>query len=91
MTSKAEVIINATGPYRFCGEAIVQACLSTSTHYVDVCGEPEFMENMQLKYHEEAMRKKIYLISSCGIDSVPSDLGAIFLMKNFNGIVIINA
>ncbi|KRT79282.1 hypothetical protein AMK59_6691, partial [Oryctes borbonicus] len=85
MTSKAKVIINAVGPYRFYGEAVVKACLTTSTHYVDVTGEPEFMEKIQLYYHEEALKKRVYLISACGMDSVPCDMGAVFMMKNFNG------
>ncbi|KAI4465945.1 hypothetical protein MML48_3g00005033 [Holotrichia oblita] len=69
----------------FYGEPIVKACLVTSTHYLDVTGEPEFMEKIQLYYHEEAFKKQIYLISSCGMDSIPCDMGAIFMMKNFKG------
>ncbi|KAI4465927.1 hypothetical protein MML48_3g00014141 [Holotrichia oblita] len=85
MASKAKVVINMIGPYRFYGEPIVKACLATSTHYLDVTGEPEFMEKIQLYYHEEAFKKQIYLISSCGMDSIPCDMGAIFMMKNFKG------
>lgn len=85
MTSQARIVINAIGPYRFYGESVVKACLATSTNYVDITGEPGFMEMIQLKYHEEAIKKKVYLISSCGADSIPGDMGAIFLMKNFKG------
>ncbi|GJQ68963.1 hypothetical protein Trydic_g6148 [Trypoxylus dichotomus] len=85
MASKAKIIINAVGPYRFYGEAVVKACLARSTHYIDVTGEPEFMEMIQLHYHEEALKKHVYLISACGMDSVPCDVGVIFIMKNFNG------
>lgn len=86
MTSRATVVINMIGPYRFYGEPIIKACIATSTHYIDVTGEPEFMEKIQLYYHDEALKKNIYLISSCGMDSIPCDMGVIYMMKNFSGI-----
>lgn len=49
------------------------------------------MEKMQLHYHEEANKKGVYIISSCGMDSIPADLGAMFMMKNFRGISMIYA
>lgn len=29
MTARAKVVMNATGPYRFYGEAVVEACIAT--------------------------------------------------------------
>ena len=43
------------------------------------------MEKMQLKYHKEAMDKGVYVVSACGFDSIPADLGVIFLEKEFKG------
>lgn len=40
---------------------------------------------MQLEYHKAAQEKGIYIVSACGFDSVPSDLGVIFLQDNFDG------
>jgi short subunit dehydrogenase-like uncharacterized protein len=37
------------GPYRFLGEAVVRACLAAGSHYMDISGEPQFMEDMFLK------------------------------------------
>lgn len=85
MTASAKIIINAVGPYRFYGERVIQACIKSGTHHVDVSGEPQFMETMQLKYHDVAKEKGIYIISACGFDSIPADLGAVFLQKNFEG------
>lgn len=85
MTARAKVIINAVGPYRFFGERIVKACVKTGTHHVDVSGEPQFLETIQLKYHEAAKEKGIFLISACGLDSIPGDLGVIFMQQNFEG------
>ncbi|XP_044257895.1 saccharopine dehydrogenase-like oxidoreductase [Tribolium madens] len=85
MARKARIIINCCGPYRFFGEPVVKACVEEGTHHVDVSGEPQYMETMQLKYHSKAQEKGIYIISACGFDSIPSDLGVIFLQKKFNG------
>lgn len=85
MTASARIIINAVGPYRFYGEQVIAACVKTGTHHVDISGEPQFMDLMQLKYHEAAQAKGIYLVSACGFDSIPADMGVIFLQKNFEG------
>lgn len=52
MSATARVVINATGPFRFLGEPVVRACISTGTDYVDITGEPEFMERMELLHGE---------------------------------------
>jgi len=46
----------------------------------------QFMEKMQLDYHKAAEEKGVYAISSCGFDSVPSELGTVFLMNKFQGL-----
>lgn len=43
------------------------------------------MENIQLEYHEAAEKKGVYVVSACGFDSVPCDLGVIHLINNFPG------
>ena len=47
---------------RFTGEKVVKACVKQGTNYVDISGEPQFLETMQLKYHEEAEKKGIYIV-----------------------------
>lgn len=85
MTKQAKVIINCCGPFRLWGEQVVKACLITQTHHVDVSGEPHFMESMQLKYNEEAKHSGIYIVTGCGLDSIPADLGVVFLESEFDG------
>ncbi|CAD6994963.1 unnamed protein product [Ceratitis capitata] len=87
MAKRCRVLVNCCGPYRFFGEAVVRACLEAGTHQVDVSGEPQYMENMQLKYNKQAEQRKVYIISACGFDSIPADLGIVFIEKNFDGVV----
>jgi len=83
MTKQAVLLINCTGPFRYYGEEVVVSCLRNSCHYIDISGEPQFLEKIQLKYHEEAKEKGVYIIPSCGFDSVPCDLGVNFIKDSF--------
>ncbi|XP_003700852.1 saccharopine dehydrogenase-like oxidoreductase [Megachile rotundata] len=85
MTERAKVLVNCCGPYRFYGEPVIKACIATRTHQVDVSGEPQYIESMRLKYHKEAEEAGIYIISACGFDSIPCDLGVIFTQQKFDG------
>ena len=61
----------------------MKQCLEANTHHIDVSGEPEFLETMQVKYNNEALEKNVFIIGSCGFDSVPADMGVIFTQNNF--------
>ncbi|XP_058812201.1 saccharopine dehydrogenase-like oxidoreductase [Topomyia yanbarensis] len=87
MARDCRVVVNCCGPYRLFGEPVIKACLEAGTHHVDVSGEPQFLEGMQLKYHEQAKEKGVYLISACGFDSIPADMGTVFLEQQFDGVV----
>ncbi|XP_060526836.1 saccharopine dehydrogenase-like oxidoreductase [Cylas formicarius] len=85
MAQQAKVVLSCCGPYSLLGEGVVKACIASGAHYVDVTGEPEFMEKMQLEYHEEAVKKGVYAVSACGLDSIPSDLGVVYMEQQFEG------
>ena len=40
---------------------------------------------MQLKYQDLAKEKGVYIVGTCGFDSIPADLGVNFLKENFGG------
>ncbi|KAF5291024.1 hypothetical protein FQR65_LT11477 [Abscondita terminalis] len=87
MTSNAKILINCTGPYQLYGEPVVLACIETFTHYIDVSGEPYYMEYIVYKYNRLAKQRGVYIVSSCGFDSIPTDLGIVFMQQNFEGIL----
>jgi short subunit dehydrogenase-like uncharacterized protein len=72
------VVITTVGPYIRYGEPLVAACAAAGTDYVDLTGEPEFVDRMWLGYHEQAARSGARIVHSCGFDSIPYDLGALF-------------
>ena len=61
------------------------ACLAAGTHHLDISGEPQFLETMQLEHHAEAEAAGVYVIGSCGFDSIPADLGAMVLADAMDG------
>ena len=85
MCEDSSLIVNCCGPYRLLGEQVVDACVNTGCHHIDVSGEPQFLENVQYKYHDRAVRDKVAIVGSCGFDSVPADLGVQFLKSRFDG------
>lgn len=52
---------------------------------MDLSGEPLFLELMQLKYHQTARQNNVYVVGSCGFDSIPADVGTQYLKQKFSG------
>jgi short subunit dehydrogenase-like uncharacterized protein len=77
----AKVVITTVGPYIRYGEGVVAACAAAGTDYVDLTGEPEFVDRMWLSYHEQAERSGARIVHSCGFDSIPYDLGVQFTVE----------
>uniref|UniRef100_A0A665WBF3 Saccharopine dehydrogenase-like oxidoreductase n=1 Tax=Echeneis naucrates TaxID=173247 RepID=A0A665WBF3_ECHNA len=78
-------LLSLSFQYRFHGEPVVKACIENGAHYVDICGEPQFLERMQLEYHTKALDRGVYVIGSCGFDSIPADLGILYTQRQFRG------
>jgi short subunit dehydrogenase-like uncharacterized protein len=72
------VVATTVGPYIVHGEALVAACVAAGTDYLDLTGEPEFVDTMYVRYHDRATDTGARLMHACGFDSVPHDLGAYF-------------
>jgi short subunit dehydrogenase-like uncharacterized protein len=81
LAESTKVVISTVGPYIEYGEPLVAACAAAGTDYVDLTGEPEFVDLMWLRYHAEAERTGARLVHSCGFDSIPYDLGALFTVE----------
>jgi short subunit dehydrogenase-like uncharacterized protein len=78
LAESTKVVITTVGPYIEYGEPLVAACAAAGTDYVDLTGEPEFVDEMWLRHHEAAVASGARIIHSCGFDSIPYDLGVLF-------------
>lgn len=82
VAGSSRVVLSTVGPYLLHGEPLVAACARSGTDYLDITGEPEFVDLMYLKYHEEAVRTGARLVHCCGFDSIPHDLGVYFTVRH---------
>ncbi|MCX3059898.1 saccharopine dehydrogenase family protein [Streptomyces beihaiensis] len=81
LADHARVVATTVGPYLEYGEALVAACADAGTDYVDLTGEPEFVDLMYLRHDARARERGARLVHACGFDSVPHDLGAYFTVR----------
>ena len=81
LAQSTKVVLTTVGPYILHGEPLVAACAAAGTHYADLTGEPEFVDLMWLKYHEQAQKTGAKIVHCCGFDSIPHDLGAYFTVQ----------
>ena len=81
LASRARVVITTVGPYLEHGAPVVAACAEAGTDYVDLTGEPEFVDRTYLASHDRAVRSGARLVHACGFESVPHDLGALFTVQ----------
>jgi short subunit dehydrogenase-like uncharacterized protein len=77
----ARVVITTVGPYVTYGEPLVAACAAAGTDYVDLTGEPEFVDRMYVRHHAEAAKSGARIVHACGFDSIPHDLGVLFTVE----------
>lgn len=78
MAARTRLIVSAVGPFRLLGEAVLAAAVAGGADYVDICGEPEFIESAVLRYGPAAAARGCVIINAAGFDSVPADMGALF-------------
>lgn len=81
LVRSARAVINCAGPFSQChGEALLGACAREGVHYADLAGESWWQAEMIEKYHDVARRSGAKVILGGGVDSVPSDLGAMLAL-----------
>jgi short subunit dehydrogenase-like uncharacterized protein len=79
---RGRVVISTVGPYVEYGEPLVAACAAAGTDYVDLTGEPEFVDAMYLRHHQRAVASGARIVHACGFDCVPNDLGVLFTLQH---------
>ena len=65
-------VLNCAGPFHRTAEPMVQACLKTGVHYLDVTGEIAVFESLA-RLDNAARRANLMLLPGSGFDVVPTD------------------
>ncbi|MFE9557504.1 saccharopine dehydrogenase family protein [Streptomyces sp. NPDC006703] len=81
LAGSARVVASTVGPYVWYGEGLVAACTEAGTDYLDLTGEPEFVDTMYVRHDARARETGARLVHSCGFDSAPHDLGVLFTVQ----------
>lgn len=81
VAADTRVVCTTVGPYAKYGAPLVAACVQAGTHYCDLTGEVPFIRASIDMNHDEAQRTGARIVHCCGFDSVPSDLGTLYLQR----------
>ena len=80
LLERVSVVLHVAGPFRHTARPMMEACIHTSTHYIDITGEIEVFE-MAKQYDRAAKEAGIMLLPGAGFDVVPTDCLALYLKK----------
>jgi short subunit dehydrogenase-like uncharacterized protein len=76
--AEVDVVLHAAGPFRHTARPMMEACIRTRTHYLDITGEIAVFERAK-SMHERAVEAGIMMMSGVGFDVVPTDCIALHL------------
>lgn len=82
LCAKAKVIVSTVGPYALFGSSLVKVCAETGTDYCDLTGEVQWIARMIEAHESTAKASGARIVHCCGFDSIPSDLGVLFLQQS---------
>lgn len=81
VAAQTKVVATTVGPYLQFGEPLVRACAEAGTDYVDLTGEPEFVDTMYVAHHATALASGARIVHACGFDSIPHDIGVYYTIS----------
>ena len=76
--SEVKLVLHAAGPYVYTAKQMIDACLQTGVHYIDINGDISVFEMLK-KYDAAAKEKNIMVMPGVGFDVVPTDCIALQL------------
>lgn len=74
------LVLHCAGPFSYTSQPMIDACLATGTHYLDITGEIDVFEKAWRR-REEARRADVVLCPGTGFDVVPTDCLAARLVE----------
>jgi short subunit dehydrogenase-like uncharacterized protein len=75
-----KVVLHCAGPFSATAYPMLQACLKTRTHYLDITGEIDVFEMIH-EHHAQLVAQNIMALPGAGFDVVPSDCLAAHVKK----------
>ncbi|KAJ2892531.1 hypothetical protein GGI21_005587, partial [Coemansia aciculifera] len=79
IVAKAKVVASTVGPYAAYGSELIRVCVAEGADYCDITGEYPWVKQMHRELNEEAVQNNVHIVSMCGFDCIPADLGCFML------------
>lgn len=79
MVAATRVVANLVGPYARYGEPVYAACARAGVHQIDLTGEIDWVRAMIDRYDEVATASGAKIVPTAGFESIPFDLGALYV------------
>jgi short subunit dehydrogenase-like uncharacterized protein len=70
-----KLVINLAGPFSKTNKQLVEACIKSGSHYIDIAGEMPELETV-FEYDDLAKKAQIMLMPGAGFGVVPTDIVA---------------
>ena len=77
---EVQVVLHAAGPFNHTAKKMMEACITTHTHYLDITGEITVFERAK-KYNDKAKEAGVMIMPGVGFDVVPTDCTARYLSE----------
>jgi short subunit dehydrogenase-like uncharacterized protein len=77
---EVKVVVHCAGPFDHTAKPMVDACLKTGVHYLDINGDMDVFK-MLYSYDNAAKKAGVMIMSGAGFDVVPTDCMALYLKK----------
>jgi short subunit dehydrogenase-like uncharacterized protein len=81
MATQTRVLVSTVGPYALFGDTLVKVCAENGTDYCDLTGEAHWVRKMIATNEAAAKLSGARIVNCCGFDSIPSDLGVMYLQQ----------
>ena len=77
MASRARVVLNLVGPYTRYGRPVIEACVASRAHYMDLTGEIPFVRRMIEEFDARATEAGVKVVQVSGFEALPADLAVL--------------
>lgn len=67
-----QLVIHAAGPFSHTAKQMIEACIATNTHYIDINGDIQVFELIK-QYDASAKKANVMLMPGAGFDVIPTD------------------
>lgn len=81
LAGETRVLLTTVGPYDRLGEPVARACIEQGADYLDLTGEPAYVDRLIARHDAAARERGVLLLPCCGFDAIPTDLGVLYTVR----------